>query len=66
MNSEDALEDESKPEIYDETEMPTLKGARDKAIADQEEKYLRRSARRCRRQYPERLRNIRSFSFPII
>ena len=29
------------PELYDEAEMPTLKGARDQAIADQEERYLR-------------------------
>ncbi len=42
MNTEGMPENEPNPETYDDAEMPTLKGARDKAIADQEEKYLRR------------------------
>ena len=42
MNPEDAPQNERSFEAYDKGEMPTLKGARDMAIADQEEKYLRR------------------------
>ncbi len=42
MNNMDASEDQPGPEVNDSTEMPTLKDARDKAIADEEEQYLRR------------------------